>query len=270
MDYSGELTCMKKVRSFLNKIFVHYKFFVNKSFLKKKKIWWRDDDSFDLNEKFIKLLEFKKNNKSLNVYLSIIPGKLRDNFIKRVNEIEKLYVLPHGYLHKNYSKNNVYLNEYPKERDIDQIDDEISFSISKLKMQFPNKYLPIFVPPWEHFSKKILPILNRNGVKYISMSGNKEINGDFRCINGDINFHNYKNFEDGQYKVIHKSLLTLSVEIINSLRKKNNHLIGFMTHHKDMSHEDWDNYNFLLKTLSRYGCVPSNHKYFMEKINGKK
>ena len=63
--------------------------------------------------------------------------------------------------------------------------------------------------------------------------------------------------------------MALSVEIIDSLKKKNNHLIGFMTHHEDMSDEDWDNYNFLLKSLSRYGCKPSNHKHFMEEINEK-
>ena len=60
---------MKKIKIFFSKIIVHYKFFTNRTLLKGKRIWWRDDDSFDLNDKFLNLLKFKKNNEMLNVYL---------------------------------------------------------------------------------------------------------------------------------------------------------------------------------------------------------
>ena len=259
---------MKIIKIFFSKIIVHYKFFTNRTLLKGKRIWWRDDDSFDLNDKFLNLLKFKKNNKMLNVYLSVIPGKLKNDFIRKVNEIEKLYVLPHGYLHKNYSNSDTYLNEYPDNRDAVEISEEMYNVLRIMRTSFPDKFLPIFVPPWEHFSDKIIPILKKNKINFVSMSGDKNVGGKLKCVNCDINFHGYINYREGQYQVIHKSLITLCNEIISIIKaSKNNNLIGFMTHHMDMNDEDWSNYEFILKMLHNYGCEPSNHKYFMEMID---
>ena len=130
---------MKNIKIFFSKVIVHYKFFIYRTLLKGKRIWWRDDDSFDLNDKFLNLLKFKKNNKMLNVYLSVIPGKLKHDFIRKVNEIEKLYVLPHGYLHKNYSNSDTYLNEYPDNRDVVEISEEIYNVLRLTKSSIPVK-----------------------------------------------------------------------------------------------------------------------------------
>ncbi len=258
---------MKKIKIFFSKIIVHYKFFTNRTLLKGRRIWWRDDDSFDLNDKFLNLLQFKKNNEMLNVYLSVIPGKLKKSFIKKINMLDNIYVLPHGYLHKNYSESDTYLNEYPDKRDTVEISKELYNALKIIKASFPKIFLPIFVPPWEHFSDKIIPILKNNKINHVSLSGDKNAGGKLKCVNCDINFHSYINFKEGHYKVIHKSLVTLCNEIIETIKtSKNNNLIGFMTHHMDMNDDDWNNYGIILKMLNNYGCEPSTHKNIKELI----
>ena len=43
-----------------------------------------------------------------------------------------------------------------------------------------------------------------------------------------------------------------------------------MTHHKDMTDEDWDNYSFILSSLKKIECVPCENDYLMGIVNGKK
>ena len=162
-----------------------------KDILKDNKIWWRDDDSFEVNDKFIDLIEFQKK-RNLNVYLSIIPSKITKEFIQNVNNINGAYVFPHGYAHINHSDDIGKLNEYPNTRDSDQISYEISESVKKLKVSFPSKYLPVFVPPWEHYSAQLLAILPKYGLHTISLSGfYEDLPKTLMQLNVQINFHIY-------------------------------------------------------------------------------
>ena len=48
--------------------------------MRKLKFWWRDDDAHCINEPFNDLLEFQKKN-NLDVYLSVIPNKITNDYI---------------------------------------------------------------------------------------------------------------------------------------------------------------------------------------------
>ena len=261
---------MVKHKTILYQFIVKCRFFFNKSTLRKKKIWWRDDDSYELTKDFEKLLKFKEKM-DIDVYLSVIPARITASFVNSINNIKDIYVLPHGYEHINHSKNNKSLNEYPKSRNVSEIMEEIRISINKLKKCFPMKYVPIFVPPWEHFSEKIIPILLKFNIRALSLSGKKIAGKNLMSLNCDINFHKYHNYKDGNYKAKSKSLIILCDEIINACKEKNkNEFIGFITHHKDMTDEDWDNYSFILSSLKKIECVPCENDYLMGIVNGKK
>ena len=232
-----------------------YILYKNRDIVNEMKIWWRDDDSFEVNDNFKKLIEFHKRVK-LNVYLSVIPSKINKQFIEFVNNIDGIFVFLHGYAHINHSNDIAILNEYPESRDIDQVSHEISESVKILNTNFPSKYLPVFVPPWEHYSNKLLTILPNYGINIISLSGHvEELPKWLLDLNTHITFHTYKNINPDRYIANHKNLLSLCKEFITAAK---NHRfkdrIGFMTHHKDMTSEDWENYGFLLSELNKRGC----------------
>ena len=261
---------MIKYKTILYQLIVKCRFLLNKSTLKKKKIWWRDDDSYELSKEFEKLLKFKEKM-NIDVYLSVIPARITNSFINSIKNMKDVYVLPHGYMHTNHSKNGKKLNEFPKSRNKTEIMIDIRKSIEKLERCFPKKYVPVFVPPWEHFSEKVIPILLKYNIKALSLSGKKNAGKYLKSLNCDINFHEYQNFKDGNYKASSKSLITLCNEIIDASKEKNkNQFIGFMTHHKDMTDEDWNNYSFLLLSLKKLECVPFENDYFMNIIDGKR
>ena len=234
---------------------VKYLLHLNQAILKDNKIWWRDDDSFEVNDKFIDLIEFQKK-RNINVYLSIIPSKITKEFIQNVNNINGAYVFPHGYAHINHSDDIGKLNEYPNTRDSDQISYEISESVKKLKVSFPSKYLPVFVPPWEHYSAQLLAILPKYGLRTISLSGyNEDLLKPLMQLNVQINFHTYKNISADRYIVYRKNLFSICKEIISVAKNnRSNGKIGFITHHNDMNKDDWNNYNFILSELNKVGC----------------
>lgn len=234
---------------------VKYLFYFSQDILKDNKIWWRDDDSFEMNDRFIDLINFQKK-RNINVYLSIIPSKITKEFIQNINNTNGAYVFPHGYAHINYSDDLAKLNEYPARRDSDQISYEISEAVKKLKVNFPSKYLPVFVPPWEHYSAQLLAILPEHGLHTISLSGFYEnLPKTLMQLNVQINFHIYKNISPDRYIVYHKKLLSICKEIITVVKdNRSNGKIGFITHHNDMNKDDWNNYDFILAELNKVGC----------------
>ena len=103
---------MKSVYKIFEKIIVKYLLYKNKCLFEGKKIWWRDDDSFEINDNFKKLIEFH-NKVKINVYLSVIPSIISKQFIEFVNNIDGMFVFLHGYAHINHSDDIAILNEYP-------------------------------------------------------------------------------------------------------------------------------------------------------------
>lgn len=270
MTLHGESKYLKWAFKFIEKIMVKYLFHLNQDILKDNKIWWRDDDSFELNDKFKDLIDFQKK-RNINVYLSIIPSKITTEFIQIVNNTNGVYVFPHGYAHINHSDDDVILNEYPETRDSDQVSNEISESVKKLKVNFPSKYLPVFVPPWEHYSAQLLAILPKHGLRTISLSGYiEDLPKQIMPLNVQINFHTYKNISPNRYIIYHKKLLSICREIISASKtNRNNRIIGLLTHHNDMNKNDWNNYNFILSELNRLGCQELSYNEMWGAINEK-
>ena len=260
---------MKWTIKFIEKIVVKCILYRNRDIINGKKIWWRDDDSFEINESLERLFYFQKDI-NLDVYLSVIPSKITKDFIKYIKKIDGAFVFPHGYAHINKSGKTSLLNEFPNERNYNEMLYEISNGVNKLKNMLPKKYLPVFVPPWEHYSEKLLEILPTIGINTISLSGKlADLPSGINQVNPQINFHSYKNVTAKEYIVKHKSLIEICKEIVFVMKSNGKHrFIGFLTHHKDMNNRDWENFKFINSALFQLGFERLSNEEMIDYIYG--
>ena len=129
--------------------------------------WWRDDDAITDTPQLEALLECAGQTP---LALAVIPDLADHALAARLEHHPTVTVLQHGWRHTNHAKEG-YPSEYPAGRNSDEVAEEFSEGMQRLRNLFGAQYLPIFAPPWHGFDESHLPLLRKAGLEAISRSG---------------------------------------------------------------------------------------------------
>ena len=217
--------------------------------LKKKKVkfWFRDDDVGIDNDNLVELLQYFENQK-LRIFLAVIP-KLCDNNLRiKLSTFNNFSLGQHGYAHVNYSKNE--LAEYTVERNQKQVEEEL-IEGDKILLEFGNKYLKVFVPPWFEIDTNTKKNLKKLNYKIMSNYWDNKRNSDgLTEVNCQVDFVNW----DAAYTFGGEDFV-LS-QIIEQLNKVNEGgYIGLLLHHERIGKETYAFLDKLIEILKKYSFI---------------
>ncbi|HWD60445.1 MAG TPA: hypothetical protein VG308_19335 [Stellaceae bacterium] len=127
--------------------------------------WWRDDDAVAPTPALDRLLALAAG---LPLALAVIPGDVEDELEAALDFFPGVAVLHHGWCHANHAAAGARKSEYPAERHPVDVADELDEGRKRLRALFGGRAAPVFVPPWNRFAERFVPLLVEAGFTALS------------------------------------------------------------------------------------------------------
>jgi hypothetical protein len=121
--------------------------------------WWRDDDAVAATPALDELLRVAGGP----IALAVIPAGLQPDLAPRLKQDAMATVLQHGYAHRNQAPAGGRKSEFPDERDLDTIGQDLSAGFRLLAQAFGDQFLPVLTPPWNRIGAAPVSILQSIG-----------------------------------------------------------------------------------------------------------
>lgn len=134
------------------------------------RFWWRDDDAEDDTSQFERLLKLAGRH-DLPIALSVVPKRATSALAERLAGAPLARVLQHGWRHRNHSPAGEKKIELGAHRPLDDMLDELARGFDRLLARFPEKFLPILVPPWNRVADAVRDERRQVGLIGISTYG---------------------------------------------------------------------------------------------------
>jgi hypothetical protein len=127
-------------------------------------LWWRDDDAVAPTPRLDRLLDLSVG---VPLALAVIPADVEGDLASALQHFPRVTVLQHGWCHANRALAGKK-SEYPAERHPVEIADELDEGRKRLVALFGPRALPVFVPPWNRFADRFVPLLAEAGLTALS------------------------------------------------------------------------------------------------------
>jgi hypothetical protein len=127
-------------------------------------LWWRDDDAVAPTPALDRLLSVAYR---IPLALAVIPADVTGDLAATIDRFPEVAVLHHGWCHANHALSRKK-SEYPSERHPVDVADELDEGRRRLRSLFGRRALPVFVPPWNRFADRFVPLLEEAGFVAIS------------------------------------------------------------------------------------------------------
>ncbi|HZK90806.1 MAG TPA: polysaccharide deacetylase family protein [Stellaceae bacterium] len=134
------------------------------------RLWWRDDDAVAPTPRLDRLLALAGDTP---LALAVIPADVVRELAAALDAFPQVAVLQHGWCHADraadYSGAGAgKKSEYPAGRHPVEIADEFDEGRQRLRSLFGPRALPVFVPPWNRFPDRFVPLLAEAGLTTLS------------------------------------------------------------------------------------------------------
>lgn len=131
------------------------------------RIWWRDDDAVADTPALDRLLSLSRRAHA-GIALAVIPERLEATLAERLRTEEQAVALVHGWSHVNQAPTGAKKAEFGNHRPLEVMAREAAQALLHAKERLGGKLLPVFVPPWNRVSSRLLPELTHAGFSGIS------------------------------------------------------------------------------------------------------
>ena len=212
--------------------------------------WFRDDDA-GIDDEGLEFLVNFMNELNVNLFIAAIPVKVSNYLATKLKKYSNISIGQHGFSHKNYSL--VGQSEYPKDRNKDEVRNELIIGRKNLKDIFKDKFINIFIPPWFEIDEETKKILAQEKYGAISNYWDNNIN-KYNLIeaNCQIDYVNWnKAYTFGGEDFV---LMQLISEL---LKDKEIYNIGILLHHERMGKESYYFLNKLINVIKDNSSIIS-------------
>ncbi|PCH66220.1 MAG: polysaccharide deacetylase [Rhodobacteraceae bacterium] len=130
-------------------------------------IWWRDDDAIAPSPA-LERLDALAAKHGLPVHLAVIPQGATQVLAAYVRATPNLIPVVHGWAHASHALQGAKKAEYPDTRNAAEMADEAAQSLTRLSALFGPDLSPMFAPPWNRISPRLVADLA--GLGYSALS----------------------------------------------------------------------------------------------------
>lgn len=206
--------------------------------------WWRDDDATRPGPALDRLMAVTDG---IPVALAVIPVSAESGLVDFISKNRSISILQHGYAHTNHAPAEEKKAEFGAHRPIPAMLAEIDAGHVRLSSLFGNRFLPIFVPPWNRIATSLVGQLSAGKTRYLSTFGRRDRHAALPYLNGHIDIINWRG-DRGTLGV--DLVLDTLISLLADIRLKSRDSaepIGILTHHRDHDDKGWQ---FLAELLS--------------------
>ncbi len=128
------------------------------------KFWWRDDDAVSTTPALEVLLEFS-DQFCIPLSLAVIPEPATEALAQRLKKTLDVNVVHHGWQHKNYQRKSrgEKASEFGWRRTSKEMAKELAEGRKILQNLFGERFVPLFVPPWNRIAPHTVQLLKEQG-----------------------------------------------------------------------------------------------------------
>jgi hypothetical protein len=138
------------------------------------RLWLRDDDAVAMTPALERLVELCETYR-VPALLAVIPTEAEEELAVSLTGKPLFEVAVHGFSHKNHAPAGAKKQEFPVERNRDQMEKELASGRLRLHGLFGSKLAEIFVPPWNRIDADVAAWLPRFGFRALSALGRKSL-----------------------------------------------------------------------------------------------
>ncbi len=218
---------------------------------RRARLWWRDDDVIQPSAHLDHLLQLSV---AFNVPLALaaIPWGAGRPLAQQIAGFELVAVLQHGYAHDNHASAQEKKSEFGASRGEADVVRELRKGFRHMQGLFRERFVAVFVPPWNRFADPWLASLPEIGFSAISRFGDRL--QPWPCpgllaVNTHVDLIDWRN---GRGFVGVQNSIAAIVRHLAERRLGDADAaepVGFLTHH--LVHDD-DCWAFLERFFARY------------------
>lgn len=217
-------------------------------------LWWRDDDAVAPTPNLYRLLDIAGG---APLALAVIPADATVELASTLRWFPRVAVIHHGWCHANRAATGKK-SEYPADRHPVDVADELDEGRKHLHRLFDRRALPVFVPPWNRFAERFVPLVAEAGFKAISQMA-RGANEPRRRIGGlaviDVDLDVTAWHEDRAF-IGEAVALGRLVALLRARRQAaENTAIGVLTHHLVMDSATEDFLARLVQLVAAHGAA---------------
>ena len=205
------------------------------------RLWWRDDDAVAPSAPLARLLDLALD---IPLALAVIPADAGDALAAALRFYPEVAVLHHGWCHANRAAHypgSGKKSEYPAERHPVDVADELDEGRQRLRSLFGPRALRIFVPPWNRFADRFVPLLREAGFIAISQQAPRKTAPSQGVVATDVHLDIVAWHEGRKFIGEAAALGRLVAELQQRREAGDAAAIGVLTHHlvMDSASEDF-------------------------------
>lgn len=216
------------------------------------RFWLRDDDAVEPTAPLERLLILREEYQ-VPLTLAVIPAHVKEQLARRLAHEVGVNVAVHGWSHQNHAPANEKKQELGPHRALHVMSAELRDGHKLLEALFPDRFVPVLVPPWNRIDRLLLNELSALDFKALSVFGppNEKFTAVLPIINAHVDlmdWHGTRGCRD------HGQLVEAIVKELRLRFKSNDEPIGILTHHLVHDESAWD---FLHKLFAIVAAAPA-------------
>ncbi len=212
-------------------------------------IWWRDDDATTATPELEQLLSMARSHR-VPLGLAVIPKEATADLAQRLADEAQAAVLQHGWRHRNHSPPEEKKTELGPHRALDAIGAELGRGHARLTALFPERFLPVLVPPWNRMAESVHEVRRTIGLAGFSAFGPAPI-GEAHWVNTHVDIIDWRT----RGPLSRSAAYALLAEELERRLGGDPEPLGILTHHLIHQPASWAFLDELFETIARHPVV---------------
>ncbi|MCQ0990244.1 polysaccharide deacetylase family protein [Jiella marina] len=215
-------------------------------------LWWRDDDARRPSVALDRLLLLREKQ-DLQLALAVIPEDAEPGLAARLDHNGMIAALLHGWSHANHAPADEKRAEFGDHRPNAAMERELIEGRARLVDLFGERFLPVFVPPWNRIGERARTLLPTLGLPIVSTYGPARP----PVLGGPAELNTHLDIMDWRAKsglAMDEADRRLS-DLIETRRGGSVEPIGILSHHLQHDEAAWALLERLLAEMARHPAV---------------
>ena len=216
------------------------------------RFWLRDDDAVAPTAALERLLVLREEYQ-VPLTLAVVPAYVKEQLARRLAHEVGVNVAVHGWSHENHAAANEKKQELGPHRALNVMSAELGEGYRLLEKLFPDRFVPVLVPPWNRIDPLLLNELANLDFKALSVFGrpNEKFTAVLPVINAHVDlmdWHGTRGCRD------HGQLVEAIVRELRLRFRSHDEPVGILTHHLVHDESAWE---FLRRLFAVVAATPA-------------